>query len=205
MPITPLDPRPALVVIDLQNGITAVPVVHDISIVIGHAAALADAFRAADLPVVLVTVTGGAPGRSERSLALAGGSVASGQAAPVRPADWADLVPELEGEGIRIVKRTWGAFHETTLHEQLQQLGVTQIVLAGISTSKGVETTARAAFEHGYNVVLATDAMTDSDAAVHANSVENIFPALGETGTTAEVLALLRAANAPVAADVEVR
>jgi nicotinamidase-related amidase len=53
----------------------------------------------------------------------------------------------------------------------------------------GVESTARAAHEHGYHVVLATDAMTDRSAEVHANSVERIFPGLGETATTAEIRA----------------
>jgi nicotinamidase-related amidase len=73
----------------------------------------------------------------------------------------------------------------------LRRRRVTQLVLCGISTSAGVETTARAAFEHGYNVTLAVDAMTDSSADAHCNSVERIFPRLGETGTTAEVLARL--------------
>ena len=65
----------------------------------------------------------------------------------------------------------------------------TQVVLTGVATSAGVESTARAAHEHGYHVVVATDAMTDRSAEVHANSVERIFPRLGETATTAEILA----------------
>ena len=68
---------------------------------------------------------------------------------------------------------------------------MTQIVLAGVSTSAGVESTARSAHEHGYHVALATDAMTDTNAETHRNSVERIFPRLGETATTAEVLELL--------------
>ncbi|HEX9353187.1 MAG TPA: isochorismatase family protein [Streptosporangiaceae bacterium] len=69
--------------------------------------------------------------------------------------------------------------------------GVTQIVLTGVSTSGGVESTARAAHEHGYHVVLATDAMTDRDASAHDNSVQRIFPRLGETATTDDILAML--------------
>jgi nicotinamidase-related amidase len=61
-------------------------------------------------------------------------------------------------------------------------------VLAGVATSIGVESTARSASEHGYHVVLVTDAMTDIDADTHHNSVERIFPKLGETATTDEVL-----------------
>lgn len=73
----------------------------------------------------------------------------------------------------------------------MRQRGVTQVVLAGISTSAGVESTARSAYDLGYNVVLVEDAMTDRDAEVHRLSVERIFPHLGETDTTARVLELL--------------
>ncbi|MCW2618683.1 MAG: putative hydrolase, partial [Modestobacter sp.] len=86
------------------------------------------------------------------------------------------------------------AFHATDLDLQLRRRGITQIVLAGIATSAGVESTARAAHEHGYNVALAVDAMTDLDAEMHRHSVAKVFPRLGETGTTADVLALLAAA-----------
>ena len=85
----------------------------------------------------------------------------------------------------------WGAFHGTDLDVQLRRRGVTQIVLGGIATSMGVESTARAAHEHGYHVTLATDAMADRSADMHQHSVENVFPRLGETGTTDEILALL--------------
>jgi nicotinamidase-related amidase len=60
-----------------------------------------------------------------------------------------------------------------------------------VSTSIGVESTARAAYDHGYNVVLVVDAMTDRDASSHCHSVEKIFPRIGETATTAEVIACL--------------
>ena len=90
-----------------------------------------------------------------------------------------------------MTKQRWGAFHGTSLDALLRGQDVTQIVLAGIATTAGVESTARAAHEHGYHVVLATDAMTDVDAAAHANSVERIFPRLGETATTAEIIEML--------------
>jgi nicotinamidase-related amidase len=104
-----------------------------------------------------------------------------------------ELVPELgaQPDDVLVTKQRWGAFHATSLHDDLQSRGVTQVVLAGIATSIGVESTARAAYEHDYNVLLATDAMTDRDADAHANSIERIFPRLGETATTDEILALL--------------
>ena len=90
-----------------------------------------------------------------------------------------------------MTKQRWGAFHDPSLNARLHELGVAQIVLAGVSTSAGVESTARAAYEHGYNVVLANDAMTDRDPAAHDNSVKPIFPKLGETATTDQIPDLL--------------
>jgi nicotinamidase-related amidase len=170
------------VVIDLQKGIVGFPGVHPVPEIVTRAADLAAAFRRHGLPVVLVNVAGGAPGRTE---APRGGS------AP--PADWTELVAELDvqPEDHLVTKRVWGAFHGTSLDALLRDLGVTQVVLAGVATSVGVESTARSAYEHGYHVTLATDAMTDIGAEAHTNSVERIFPKLGETGTTAEVLELL--------------
>jgi nicotinamidase-related amidase len=181
--LTTLDARPALVVIDLQKGLMAVPTVHPVEQVVDRAVQLASAFRRHRLPVVLVNATGRAPGRTERA--------ASVDFAPAP--DWADLIDELDAQpdDYLVTKQRWGAFHETSLDAHLREQGVTQVVLAGIATSAGVESTARAAHEHGYNVVLATDAMTDRDVAAHDNSVERIFPKLGETATTAEILDVL--------------
>lgn len=182
MAVSKLDEKPALIVIDLQKGITSLPTAHEMGGVIDNSAKLAEAFRAHQLPVVLVNVTGGAPGRTER--ALGGGE---------RPKDWAELVPELNAQpsDIKVTKRTWGAFYDTELDVELKDLGVTQVIVCGVATSAGVESTARAAHEHGYNVVLATDAMTDMNEDAHTNSIERIFPRLGETGTTQDILALL--------------
>lgn len=70
-------------------------------------------------------------------------------------------------------------------------MGVTQVVLGGIATAIGVESTARSAQEHGYHVTVATDAVTDMDPEAHRNAVERIFPRLGETDTTDAVIKLL--------------
>ena len=182
MAITVLDPKTALIIIDLQKGITAHPCAHPIAEILRNAATLADAFRARDLPVVLVNVAGIASGRTEQALSQG-----------VRTADWADLVPELNRRPLdhAVTKRSWGAFRNTDLEEYLKRQGVTQVVLAGIATSIGVESTARHAYELGFNVTLAVDAMTDRNAESHVNSIGYIFPRLGETGTTEEVVALL--------------
>ncbi|WP_328536921.1 isochorismatase family protein [Streptomyces sp. NBC_00344] len=182
MTATTLDPKTALILVDLQKGIVGLPTVHPAADVIERAAELAEAFRAHDLPVVLVRVTGGAPGRNE---------------APARqgtpPADWAELVPELnrQDSDIVVTKQTWGAFYGTDLDMQLRRRGITQVVVGGIATAIGVEATARSAQERGYHVTVATDAVTDLDTETHRNAVERIFPRLGETDTTAAIIKLL--------------
>jgi nicotinamidase-related amidase len=182
MAITTLDPKTALILIDLQKGIVGMPTVHPGAEVVRRAAALAEAFRRHGLSVVLVNVDRLAPGRTEQAPNLA-----------AFPADWTELVPELnrQPQDHTITKRTWGAFTGTGLQEHLEGLGVTQVVIAGIATSAGVESTARQAHELGYNVALAVDAMTDRSAEAHTNSVTRIFPRLGETGATQEIVALL--------------
>lgn len=187
MALTVLDPKTALLVIDLQKGIVAYPTAHPVAGVVKHAGTLADAFRRRGLPVVLVNVAGRAPGRIEQS--RPGGQPA---------ADWADLVPELNQQPAdhAVTKRTWGAFTNTGLAEYLRNQGVTQVVIAGVATSIGVESTARQAHEAGFNVTLAVDAMTDMNADAHLNSVTRIFPRLGETGTTQDIVELLQATGA---------
>ncbi|HZB90401.1 MAG TPA: isochorismatase family protein [Stellaceae bacterium] len=182
MTATALDPKTALIVIDLQKGITSFPTVHPIGEVIKNASSLADAFRRRGLPVVLVNVAGGAPGRAEQTFHL--GEL---------PADWTDLVPQLnrQPQDHVVTKRTWGAFTGTDLESRLKSAGVTQVVVAGVATSFGVESTARHAHELGFNVTLAIDAMTDMSAEAHANSITRTFPRLGETGSTQEIIDLL--------------
>jgi nicotinamidase-related amidase len=152
-----------------------------------HASALADAFRRHRLPVVLVNVDAGPPGRTEQPRRIT-----------EFPAGWTDLIPELnqQPQDRVVTKRTWGAFTNTGLEAHLKQLGVTQVVISGVSTSAGVESTARHASELGFNVVLAVDAMTDMNPDAHHNSVTRIFPKLGETGTTAEIIGLLETRSA---------
>ncbi|HVW43379.1 MAG TPA: hydrolase [Amycolatopsis sp.] len=189
---TTIDDNTALVLIDLQNGVMGAPATpHSASDVLARSVELADTFRAHGAPVVLVRVSrapDGAdwvPGRT-----AVGGRTGNG----TPPEGWDQIVDDLAGhpEDLIVTKRNWGAFYGTDLDLQLRRRGVTQIVLGGVATSIGVESTARAAYEHGYHVTLATDAMSDVDADAHHNSVERIFPRLGETATTAEIIELFR-------------
>lgn len=187
MPLTALDVMPALVVIDLQKGIVTIPAAHPVSEIIDRTAQIARAFREHRWPVVLVHVDGTAPGRTD-----------AGPFKRSMPSDWVELVPELgmQAGDVIVTKQRWGAFLGTDLDELLRSRGVTQIVLTGVSTSAGVESTARSAYDLGYNVVFSVDAMTDRDADLHRNCVEKIFPRLGETTTTADLLA--RITHSPI-------
>lgn len=182
MPVTTLDSRTALIVIDLQKGIAGLAGAETVEPVVRNSRLLADAFRARGLPVVLVNVAGGAPGRTEQP-----------RPSQPFPPDWAELLPELDPQPTDILatKRTWGAFASTDLEKRLKDLGVTQVVVTGVATSIGVESTARQAYEAGFNVTVAIDAMTDLRPEAHQASIAYIFPRLGETGTTQEIIDLL--------------
>lgn len=182
MPLTTLEEKPALVVIDLQSGIVGIDTVpHSADSVVERSASLTEAFRAQGLPVVLVRVVGAPAGRTDAN--PAGG-------ARVIPEDDAVLAPEL-GDGIVVTKRTRGAFTHTDLHEVLQAAGVTQVLLTGIATAAGVEETGREAYARGYHVVVVEDACADRTLERHAYAVEQVLPTLAQVTTTAEVLGML--------------
>lgn len=172
----------ALIVVDLQVGTTSSPLAHPAADVVANAARLADAFRAAALPVVLASVDGTPPGET-----------AYGAGARAFPAEWAALVPEIGGhDGDHlVVRRTWSAFAGTDLADHLRAVGATRVVLAGLATSFGVESTARQAYDLGLDVVLVADAMSDRSLDAHEASVTRVFPALGVVTTTDALLAHL--------------
>jgi nicotinamidase-related amidase len=184
MAMTALDPKTALIIVDLQQGLVGLPLIHPIDEIIQRSCALAAAFRERGLPVALVNVDGGPPGRTERPRPMI-----------ARPDGWTDLIPQLNRQpaDIFVTKRAWGAFAGTDLEAQLKARAVTQVVIAGVSTGTGVESTARQAYEQGFHVTLAIDAMTDRSADAHDYSLKSVFPRLGETGTSLEIIELLRA------------
>lgn len=181
MPLTQIDARPALVVIDLQKGIVSQAMVPPAAEIVGKAVRLIAAFRAKNLPVVLVNVAGRSPSRVENKSAFA------------PPADWATLVPELgvQPTDILVTKMNVGAFYGTNLDRDLRRHGVTQIFLCGISTSSGVEATARNAYDRGFNVVSVTDAMTETNPEAHEHAIRVQLPKISEVTSTDEVIARL--------------
>lgn len=192
--ITTIDKQTALVLIDLQKGVVKMETVHPVKEILSKATMLVDVFRAAGLPIVVVHVNpmGAAwtKARVEMS-AVPRNPVVQAVAKVAMPLlGFTDIVPEIivHPEDILIEKKTWNAFYQTPLEMELKRRGITEIVLAGISTSIGVEGTARAASELGYNLIFATDAMTDKVKEAHDNSIKNIFPRIGELGTVMEII-----------------
>jgi nicotinamidase-related amidase len=188
MALTELDLKTALIVVDLQKGIVSAPFSAPIAFVVERSAALVGAFRRHGLPVVLVNAAGGAPGRTEEPRRHAG----------TLPEGFTDFIAELgqQATDIVVTKHSWGAFATTDLQLRLISLGVTQVVVVGVATGTGVEATARQAYEAGFNVALAIDAMTDTRSEAHAYSMRNIFPRLGETATAEDIINELEKRNA---------
>jgi nicotinamidase-related amidase len=161
--------------------------------VVAHAAAVAVALRAAGGTVVLVHVTPSADGRDALRPQT---DTPAWQPGP-RPQDWAEIVPELGPEpgDLVITKRQWGAFYGTELDLQLRRRGIDTILLAGISTNVGVESTARDAYERGYEQVFVEDAMAARGPDEHAHTIRTVFARIGRVRSTAEVLAALEVAT----------
>ncbi|PJI38700.1 hydrolase [Ferrovibrio sp.] len=190
-----LDPRStALVLIDLQKGI--MPLArgpHTVDTVLQNAAALTQRARGLNMPVVLVRV-GWSAGYGDMPRQPVDLPIAAPPDA--LPDSWFELAPELDAQpaDILILKRQWNAFHGTELDLQLRRRGVVTMILGGISTNLGVESTARAGWEHGYNVVLAEDACSavHGDAA-HRFSIETIMPRVSRVRRSRDILSALAA------------
>jgi len=185
-----LDPQStALVLIDLQQGIVGMPTApHPAATVLANAVRLAERFRALSATVVLVRVAFAPDGKD----ALANPVDAPFTTRPgQRPANWAELVAEIGPRtgDLVITKHQWGAFYGTELDLQLRRRGVRTIVIGGIATNFGVESTARDGWERNYAMVFAEDAMATMSAEAHAFAISTIFPRLGRIRSTADILA----------------
>ena len=178
----------ALVIIDLQKGIASVGrnlAPYSAKEVIDNASMLAEAFRKKGLPVFPVHV---APGEKDRLNVATDESLGSGHGKP--SADWTEFVPELniQKDDIIITKKQWGAFYGTELDLQLRRRKIDTIVLCGIATNYGVESTARFAYEYGYNQIFPEDAMASMSKEAHDASVNFALKRMGRVRKTKDVL-----------------
>ena len=188
-----IDPKTsALVLIDLQKGITArTTAPHSSAAVAKNAARIAGRFRTLAATVVLVHVDY-SPDLRDMLFPEADAPFRTKDSPPL-PKDWAEFVAGIgprEGDVI-ITKRQWGAFYGTDLDLQLRRRGIRTIVLGGIATNMGVESTARDAFERGYELIFVEDAMSSMTTEWHTFSVTQIFPRIGRVRSTEDLLAAL--------------
>ena len=184
-----LNPRTtALVMIDLQHGIVSRPVApHSGAQVVAKAKPLADALRAKGGTVVWVHVL------LNELLALPADAPGRTADTPPAPAEASELVPEIGAQpgDVIVSKRQWGAFYGTDLEQQLRRRGIDTIVIGGIATNFGVESTARAAFDFGFKLVFVEDATSGLNEEMHRFSFEKLFRHMGHVRSTQETIAAL--------------
>jgi nicotinamidase-related amidase len=183
------DPKStALVLIDLQHGIVGRPLEpHSAADAIARAAQLAAALRTKGGTVDYVRVD------VAQVLHLPVDAPTRDPSAPPPPAIASEIVPEsgYQPTDLLITKRQWGAFYGTELDQQLRRRRIRTIVLGGVATNFGVESTARAAFDRGYELIFVDDAMSSVSATAHEFAVQNIFPRMGRVHKTEQVLEAL--------------
>jgi nicotinamidase-related amidase len=176
----------ALVLIDLQKGILGyalAPITGQELLARGQA--LAERFRAAGSTVVLVNVAFAADGADMLRQRV---DEPSPMPADGFPVGWNEFPPGLQQPGdLKITKRQWGAFYGTELDLQLRRRGIRTIVLGGVSTQIGVESTARQAYEHGYELLIVKDATTSSVIEGHDMSMKHILPRLARLVTSGDI------------------
>lgn len=185
-----LNPRTtALILIDVQKGVLSMPLApYGAAQIVQNAARLGLHFDEVGALVALVHVAFSGDAADRLSQAV---DAPAPQGA--LPADWADFAPEIGAlrAGVVIKKRQWGAFYGTELDLQLRRRGINTIVLAGVATNFGVESTAREAWQHNYAVIVAEDAVTSAGDELHKFSIEKILPRIARVRSTAEIIGAL--------------
>ena len=185
-----IDPsKTALVVIDVQKGIISLDrklEPNSATQIITNVSKLVRRFREIGMPVFLVHFRPFDGKDMLHPVVDQQVQWGSGQ----RPPDWAEFVEEIKPteKDIVITKRQWGAFYGTELDLQLRRRKIEMIVLCGVSTNFGVETTARDAYQRGYNQVFVVDAMAASSKEEHEATLKYIFPRIGLLRATDDIL-----------------
>lgn len=179
MTIDELSPTATLLVVDVQAGTLPNARAIDGDVLVDRIARLATAFRASHRPVVFAVSTGTPPGRTEH-----------GSGGRTWAAGFAELDPRLERRTTEPVleRAAWSAFAGTPLAQILADASSTELVIVGLATTFGVESTARNAADAGLDVIVVSDAVSDPDPEGHTRSVTRVFPALGRVVASEEIL-----------------
>jgi nicotinamidase-related amidase len=191
MPSLDLHPEhAALISIDLQNSNFARQLApHSAADVLAKTVQLADALRAKGGMIIWVRVDV----TSLLSLPV-DAPLSRPPGSPPPPANASELSPDLGMQvgDVIVTKRQWGAFYGTDLEQRLRRKGIRTLIMSGIATNFGVESTARAAFDLGYELVFAEDAMTSLNADAHTFVAKEIFPRMGRVRSTDELMKALQ-------------
>jgi nicotinamidase-related amidase len=183
-----LDPKStAVVLIDLQHSNTARQLApYGSADVVRNAVLLANALHEKGGTVIFVRVL-----IAELLSLLVDAPVP--RASSPSPHD-SDLVPEpgVQPSDLIVTMRQWGAFYGTDLEQQLRRRRIRTIVLGGIATNLGVESTARAAFDRGYELIFAEDAMSNISSEAHTFAMKNLFPRMGRVRSSEQILTALQ-------------
>lgn len=183
--------KTALVLVDLQNFTIALDTrPNSGSQVLEQAAAVAEASRRAGVLVVLVRVESGPDGALALTPSLDG-----------EPQQWtlpegAHDFPDRLRPGDRdvvVTKYGWGGFYGTDLDLQLRRRGIDTLLVGGLVTNIGVDTTMRQAHERGYDQIVMSDLCGAFTQADHDYSLQSIFPRIARIRTVAEVVGALGA------------
>ena len=190
-----LDPaRTALVLIDLQNSnVSRQLAPYSAEQTVGNCVLLAQEMRGRGAMVIYVHVL-----VNELPAPLADMPMRP-PGTPAAPLEASRLAPTagIEAQDTVITKRQWGAFYGTELDQLLRRRGINTLVLGGIATNFGVESTARAAFDRGYALVFAEDAMSSFEAEAHAFACRTIFPRMGRVRSTRTLIDMWQAGTGP--------
>lgn len=187
--MTPLHANTALLLIDLQEGI--LPVVggpYPATNIVNRAARLADEFRARQLPVILIRV-----GWSADFAELLHQQVDMPATPHSLPNNWWDhpAALQVQAHDLQIIKHQWGAFYGTQLELQLRRRGITTLVLGGVCSNIGVESTARDAWERGFSLIMAEDLCSAASSEQHDNSFRWIFPRIARVRQSEQIISAL--------------
>jgi len=187
-----LDPATtALVLIDIQNGTLAMPLApHDRQALVAKAAALGNTFAAANAPIIKVRIAF-SPDGGDRLAQLVDQPMILPEGG--FPPDWSKFAEEIDAlpDVLTLTKRNWSAFYGTELDLQLRRRKIDTIVLGGIATNFGVESTARDAWQHGYAVIVAEDACTSLGEELHRTAITGTLPRVSRVRASSEIMAAI--------------